>query len=137
MDPLGIAASTISLIELLSNTYEFLRAIKDGLTERKELLFEISWLHGMLHTLRNFIDIEKDNIEWLTSLAELYKADGPMQQLQYVLEQLRLKVHPSKTLASATRTVFWKNERERVKDSLAKIERLKSLIQMALNLDHM
>lgn len=56
-------------------------------------------------------------------------------QLHHYLKQLDLKVRPSTRLARTTRTIFWKKFRERAKDALVQIERFKSLIQIALQID--
>jgi hypothetical protein len=63
--------------------------------------------------------------------------DGPLDQYKHALEKLPLKVQSGKGLAKIGNALVWKFSKEEVASVVSRIERLKSLVQIALEMDHL
>jgi hypothetical protein len=100
---------------------------------------EISNVSNLLVTLRYRLDEASSNEGWYTEVQALAAASGPIAQYRSALEQLQSKLTSTafsglKKIGSA---LIWKFSKEEVTNILMRIERLKSLTQIALERDHL
>jgi hypothetical protein len=137
MDPLSITFSVLTLLQLTEKVISYAKQIKDAPKERTRVLREASSLMGLLSTLKDLIDDCDPADPWLRVMSRLATPDGALDQYKLVLEALVSKVVPSHGLRHAGQMLAWKFSKEEVLALLSQIERVKSLMNIALELDHM
>ncbi|PSN59029.1 hypothetical protein BS50DRAFT_509258 [Corynespora cassiicola Philippines] len=136
MDPLSVTASIIAVGQATVKIVECLHNVKDASTDRSQFTTEASNLSTLLATLLFRID-ENSNEPWHVEVRQLGEKDGPVHQYRVALEQLKDKISGEHGIRKMTKTLLWKYIKEDVKDILSRIERLKSLVQIALQMDHL
>jgi hypothetical protein len=137
MDALGITLSITALIKLAKDVVLFIKEAKDASDERKKFVRETASLSGMLNTLVDFINDEDPNDPWLHAISELIARDGPFDQYSLALQLLKTKIAPTSGVRKLGKALVWKHVKEDVHQLLSQIERLKTLVGIALDLDHM
>jgi hypothetical protein len=137
MDPLSITVSVLALIQLTEKVIGYVKQTKDAPKERTRVLREASGLMGLLSTLKDLIDDCHPSDPWLRATSGLATPDGPLDQYKLVLETLVPKVIPFQGFRKAGQVLAWKFSKEEILSLLSQIERLKSLINIALEMDHM
>jgi hypothetical protein len=115
MDPLSITASVAALLSLTGQIVSYAKLIKDAPKERATILREASSLNGLLATLESII-AEAEQTQWLRAL---------------------LKLTPSHGIHKAVQRITWKFSKEEVVELLSQMERVKTLVGIALEIDHM
>ncbi|KAF1962049.1 hypothetical protein CC80DRAFT_434763 [Byssothecium circinans] len=136
MDPLSVTASIIAILQLTAKVGECLRDAKDASTERSQFNTETSNLSSLLVTLLSRID-ESSNEPWHTEVRALGGKDGLVYQYRVALEQLKDKISSGHGLKKMAKTLLWKYIKEDADSILVRTERLKSLVQIALQMDHL
>jgi hypothetical protein len=139
MDPLSITASIIAIVQLTSVIIGCLSDVKDASKERARCAIEISNVSNLLVTLLYRLDDASSNDGWHIEVQALAAANGPIDQYRSTLEQLQSKLTStaSNGLKKISSALTWKFSKEEVTNMLARIERLKSLTQIALEMDHL
>ena len=137
MDPLSITLGITTLLALAKEVVFFIKEAKDASDERNKFVRETSSLNGMLNTLVDFVNEEDPNGPWLHAISELLVRNGPIDQFSLGLRQLRIKVTPASGLRRLGEALVWKQIKDDVKNLLSQLERLKTLVGIALELDHM
>jgi hypothetical protein len=135
MDPLSCTASIIAIFQLTFKVSECLGDAKDASTERSQFTTEVKNLSDLLFTLVSRID-DSSHEPWHTKMKELGGKDGVIYQYRVALEHLTDKI-TGHGIKKMTKTLLWKYIRDDVERILSRITRLKSLIQIALEMDHM
>lgn len=115
----------------------YVKEAKDASDERKKFVREISGLSGMLTTLIDFVNEEDPDNPWLLAVIELVANDGPFDQFVSALQQLKAKIAPTSGMRKLGQMLLWKHIKEDVQTLLSQIERLKTLVGVALEVDHM
>jgi hypothetical protein len=136
MDPLSVTASIIAILQLTVKVGECLCDAKDASTERSQFTTETSNLSSLLVALLSRVD-ESSNEPWHTKVRELGGKDGLIYQYRVALEQLKDKISSGHGLKKMAKTILWKYIKEDADGILVRIERLKSLVQIALQMDHL
>ncbi|KAM0717822.1 hypothetical protein Q7P37_006154 [Cladosporium fusiforme] len=137
MDPLTLTLSITALIKLTKDVVLWAKEVKDAPDERETFIRELSSLYGMLSTLDEFIKGCDPAESWLEAISDLTAKDGPLVQLWLSLQRLNGKVLPGSTLRKMGQKLVWKHVKEDINGVLSQMERLKSLIGIALEMDHM
>ena len=137
MDPLSITLGITTLLALAKEVVFFVKEAKDASDERNKFIRETSSLNGMLNTLVEFVNEEDPVGPWLHAISELLVRNGPIDQFSLGLRQLRIKVTPASGLRRLGEALVWKQIKDDVKNLLSQLERLKTLVGIALELDHM
>jgi hypothetical protein len=139
MDPLSATASIIAIIQLSSVIIGYLSDVKDASKDRERCAIEVSNVSNLLVSLRFRLDGASSNDGWYTEVQALAVADGPIDQYKSALEQLQSKLTSTATsaLKKIGSALTWTFSKEEVINILARIERLKSLTQIALEMDHL
>ena len=134
MDPLSITASIIAILQLTSTALSLLSKLKNVSTEQRQYTIEMSNLYGLLSSLRLRLEGGMFDDPWYEAVKTLGTQNGPLDQYKNALEEFRDKILPSSGLATLGKVLVRQND---TKSVLTRIERLKSLIQIALEMDHL
>jgi hypothetical protein len=135
MDPLSITASILTLLQLTEKVIKYARQTKDAPKERTRILQEASGLVGLLITLKSLADDCDPQDPWLRATSRLATSNGPLEQYRSALEKLVGKIMPCDGLRKISQALVWKFTKEDVSDLLSQIERVKSLVGIALGMD--
>jgi hypothetical protein len=137
MDPLSIALGVIALLELTKKVIVYAKQTKDAPTDRTRVLREASSLVGLLIMLKEFMeDCDDSEDPWLQATSSLTAPDGPLQQYKLLLETVVAKITPSRGQRKLGRALAWMFSKEEITRLLSQIERVKSFVQIALEIDH-
>ncbi|KAK0184895.1 hypothetical protein F5146DRAFT_1006310 [Armillaria mellea] len=132
---LEFASSIISLIDISNTIVGYLKDVKDAPKERDELNRELSNLTIYLDTVHRLTQTAAADDPWLETVQRL---SGPFAQLDELLKSVKTKLEPAPDgpLGKMKQRLLWKFSKESVEDSLKKIERIKSLVLVAVQHDH-
>ncbi|KAK4968766.1 hypothetical protein LTR28_001540, partial [Elasticomyces elasticus] len=136
MDPLSVTGSIIAILQITSTVICYLAAIKDAPKESRKFAIEASNLFGLLTNLRYRLEDSNGDKEWFVAVRRLAVTNGPLDQYKAALEQLQSKINPAHGLKKVAHAMKWKFDKSEVESIMLRIERLKSLTQIALEMDH-
>jgi len=137
MDPLSIAASVIPVVQLSSTVISCLAAVKSAPKECQRCTIEASNLQSLLINLCYLLEERKGGELWFSALRALIAKDGPLEQYRQALEELQSKLGAGSNESKIKRQLTWRFSKEEVASILARLERLKTLVSIALNMDHL
>jgi hypothetical protein len=140
MDPLSLTASIIAILQLTSTVINYLNDVKNASKDQARCATEASNVYCLLTNLKYRLEEAKsEDASWHTAVRLLNVANGPLDQYRSALEQLQSKVTKASAsgLQKTVRALVWKFSKDEVDDILSRIERLKSLTQIALEMDHL
>jgi hypothetical protein len=140
MDPLSLTASIIAILQLTSTVINYLNDLKNASKDQARCATEASNVYCLLINLKYRLEEAKsENASWHTAVRLLNVANGPLDQYRSALEQLQSKVIKASASGpqKAVRVLVWKFSKDEVDDILSRIERLKSLTQIALEMDYL
>ncbi|KAK5288811.1 hypothetical protein LTR99_011281, partial [Exophiala xenobiotica] len=89
------------------------------------------------HALRYRIEEGRSENAWFNQVKLLGVTNGPLDQFQVVLETMVKELSTSRKRDQFKAALLWKFTKKEVEDALARIERLKLLINCALTNDLM
>ena len=139
MDPLSISASIIALLQLTSTVIEYLNEVRNASKEQHEIAIEASNLYGLLVRLRYRVDAAHNTEDgWFGQIKALGAPTGPLNQLKESLEKLVIQpdiLRPEKKRDRIVSALQWHWNKGDADEILQRIERLKSLIALALTND--
>jgi hypothetical protein len=137
MDPLSITVSVLALLQLTEKVINYARQTKDAPKERTRVLQEASGLVGLLITLKSLVADCDPQDPWLRATSRLATSNGPLEQYRSALEKLVGKIMPGDGLRKIGQALVWKFTKEDISGLLSQMERVKSLIDIALSMDGM
>jgi len=137
MDGLSVAASIIAVLQLTSEMIKYLNDVKNAPEECQQCTTEVSNLQSLLINLLYHLNQEKTGHAWYTAVRALNVENGPLNQYKQALEQLRSRVEIQDGIQKIKGRLLWKFTKEEVASVVARMERLKSLVNIALELDHL
>jgi hypothetical protein len=137
MDPLSITTSIIALLQLTNTMIGHLNDVKDASVDRARCALEASNLYNLLVTLRFRLEEGGSNEPWYAAVRALGVENGPLDQYRHALEQLQTKITSGCGINKMGNTLLWKYIKEEVTSILSRMERLKTLVQIALEMDHL
>ena len=138
MDPvsaIGLVASIVQLIETTSKVIKYVNEVNDAPKEKLSLASEAANLVPLLMTLKQRAETSSSTDPWFSSVKSLGLSGGPLAELQALMEQLggKLKLRKKKLGGN----LLWPSDQKECIALLAKIERVKSLIALAMQHDHL
>ncbi|KAK0432044.1 hypothetical protein EV421DRAFT_1911347 [Armillaria borealis] len=134
MEAVGLASAIVSLVELAHITVKYLKDVKEAPKERDELSKELSNLAIYLMAVNQLTQTAAAGDPWLATVQRL---SDPFVQLGVLLNDLKKKLEPaSDGMGKMKQRLLWKFSKESVEDALKKIERIKSLVIIAVQHDH-
>ncbi|KAF2186640.1 hypothetical protein K469DRAFT_738449 [Zopfia rhizophila CBS 207.26] len=137
MDPLSITASIIAIVGLSSKVIGYLNDVKGASNDRARCAIEASNLNTLLVTLNFRIQEATSNKPWYAAIQILAIKDGPLDQYRYALEQLQPRTISGSGIKKIGNALLWKFSKEEVTSIISRMERLKMLVQIALEMDHL
>ena len=137
MDPLSVTAGIIAVLQLSTKVISYLNDVKDAPKDRAQCAIEVSNLQSLLLNLRFRLEGGDTSQEWYNAVRELAVEKGPLDQFKEVLETLQAKMIGGGRLIKAGEALVWKFKKEEIVSYLTRIERLKTLIGIALQMDHL
>jgi hypothetical protein len=138
MDPLSVTASIIAILQLSNKVIGYLNDVKDAAKERQRCAIEVTNLQSLLMNLRFCVEESDPKTQWFDRIKELAKKDGPLDQFKEVLQLLQDKMTGATGRLGQFREVLvWKLKKEEVDRVIGVLERLKTLILAALEMDHL
>lgn len=136
MDPLTITASIIAILQLSNEVVGYLNDVKNASKDRVKCTVEASNTYSLLVSLRFRLE-GSSNEPWYNAVRALGIENGPLDQFKQALEQLRTRMTGGSTLKKVGDALMWKFSKEEVTSILGRIERLKTLVGVALQMDHL
>jgi hypothetical protein len=136
MDPLSVTASIIAILQLTVKVGQALSDANSASKERSQFTADTSNLSKLLFDLSFRLDESSDD-PWHANVRTLGGKDGLIYQYRITLEGLTDKISAGHGLKRTAKTLLWKYIRDDAERILSKIERLKSLVQIALEMDHL
>ena len=137
MDPLSATASIIAILQLSAEVLTYLNDVKDASKDHAQCAIEASNLHSLLVNLRFRLEEGDASQPWYTTVRALAVENGPLDQFKQALETLQTKMTDGGRLKQAGRALIWKFKKEEIASILARMERLKSLVEIALQMDNL
>ena len=139
MDPVtivGLLASVVQLIDATTKAYQYLNDVKDAPRERSTLGREALSLLVLLQDLRDRVENTKDDQDpWFAGVQSLGAPGGPLDQFKACMDPLATKLAPSSKGLAKLRALIWRLDKNAVADIFSKIERVKSIVSLALQKD--
>jgi hypothetical protein len=137
MDGLSAAASIIAVLQLTGNVITYLNDVKDAPKECQQCTIEASNLQNLLINLRYRFEQTQKSDPWFIAIRALTVENGPFDQYKQTLEQLLSKVEIQHVGQKIRRRLFWTFSKTEIANILTRMERLKSLVTIALEMDHL
>jgi len=137
MDPLSLTASVIAVLQLTGAVIGYLNDVKEAPKECQQCTIEACNLQSLLTNLRYRLEQACVGDPWFIAVRALGVENGLLDQYKQALEQLRSRVETQGGMQEVKRRLLWKFRKEEVATILARMERLKSLVSIALEMDHL
>jgi hypothetical protein len=137
MDGLSAAASIIAVLQLTSTVIGYLNDVNDAPEECQQCTIEACNIESLLKSLLCRLVQGHTGDPWFTAIRALNIENGPLDQYKQALEQLRSRVENRDAVQKFKRRLLWKFKNEEITSILARMERLKSLVNIALENDHL
>jgi hypothetical protein len=139
MDPISIGASIIAVLQVSIQVFAFLHEIKGAPEECEKCAAEIERLVPLLMQLKSRLGKGDPPKPWCSKIEALGVKDGPFDQLQQALEELRSRVTGAteSKLKRIGNMLVWRCRKEEIASILDRIERLKTVVLVALEMDHL
>jgi hypothetical protein len=137
MDPVSFTASIIAILQLTSTVVGYLHDVKDAPKDRARCATEASNLFNLLNNLKYRLEEANVTQPWYAAVRALAVKDGPLYQYKSALEQLRPNVSLDSGIRKVGNALLWNFKKQEVNAVLSRMERLKTLIQIALEMDHL
>jgi hypothetical protein len=131
----GLVASIVQLIDATAKVIKYVSEVKDAPKERETLSLEAANLMPLLMALKQRVDTASGNDPWFLSVYSLGVVGGPIPLLQAAMEALSVRLKSGKK--KLRRHLSWPSDKKDCIATLARIERMKSLIGLALQDDHL
>ena len=136
MDPLSVSASIVALLQLSSTVINYLSDVKGGPKDLQSIRLEISSILSLLITLQDQADQATAGDACSSTMRSFNVPNGPFQQFHSVLERLASRLAPVEGWKKVGKAFKWPFEKEEMSDILNTIERLKTLLSLARQNDH-
>ncbi len=145
---LGVASSVTTLIENIVTFTKYVKDVKNAPEEITQFSKELGHLEIYLSALRGLIQQSTaEDDPWLKTLKQLFAPpvdalgaapDGLFKELEELLDGLKEKVNNDPPRwKMVKKRLLWMLTKTSVEDDLKKIERFKTLVMSALQLDAM
>ncbi|KAJ7591920.1 ankyrin repeat-containing domain protein [Mycena floridula] len=138
MDVVSFTASIIALAQGAQAIFEYIKDVRDGPSTRTELLTSLAPLSNLLSLLQVQFQSTTQNPPWTNAVILLGQQDGPFVQLSVIIEKIHNKLEDSSGGQSKKlfKTLTWSLDKSDVTELLVRVERVKSLVMLAIQNDH-
>jgi hypothetical protein len=137
--PVGLVAGLVQLIDTTTKVVRYVNDVKDAPSERAHLARHSSSLLALLTDLRYRVEEAKSASEpWFVAVRGLGVQGGSLDQLRDRMERLATELEPSTgRLRKAGMLFTWAFDKKEIDEVLAQIERVKTLVMLALQNDQL
>ena len=135
MDPLRLSASIIAVLQITGKLLSYLNDVRNTTKDQAQLAVEASNVYGLLASLRFRVEQSNAHDSWFSAVHNLGTENGPLDQAKEALERLVSKAEPCQGIQRLGKRLMWKLEKSEMRDILNKIERIKTLVNIALTDD--
>jgi hypothetical protein len=136
MDAFSVATSIVAILQLTAKVINYLNDVKDASKDCARFAIEAANLYNLLVELKYRL-VEECNDAWYRSVQALGVENGPLDQYKHALMKLQTKISSDSGLKKIGNALLWTFNKEEVNGLMLRVERLKSLIQIALEMDHL
>ena len=138
---IGLVGSIISILDLSAKIVKYVHGIKDGASDRAQLLKEIVNTRGYLHSLQDHVEMSDPDDPWTNAVLGLNKPGGPLELYKISLERVAKKLNIEASQGSSSgrsfvRALYWPFQAGEVASILSILERQKAFFVLALQMDH-
>ncbi len=137
MDPASLTASIIAILQLTATVLSYLNDVKNASKDRRTCAVEASQVYALLTDLMYQVEEANPVDPWFCSLRKLGAQNGALDQFKSALEDLASKVAPGHGIRKIGRALVWKFSQEEISSIISRIERVKTLVQIALQKDQL
>jgi hypothetical protein len=137
MDGLSVAASIIAVVQIAGSVITYLSDVQDAPKECGQCLIEVSNSNTLLLKLRDRLAEPSSAEAWYSEVQGLTDKDSPLEQYKLALQHLRAKVEPTNKMRKLANRLTWSFIKVEVASIVARMERLKTLVSIALEMDHL
>jgi hypothetical protein len=123
-----------SLARLIESMITYLVNVHNAPKERIALSSELAGLQNLLHLLESRLRASNPSDSWFSSIRALGIQDGALDGLRHSLEKLVTRLGGTSAITRGRR-LTWKFDKSDIKDILQRVERIKSLVLLALTDD--
>ncbi len=141
-DPLSVSASISGLVTLADivfrRTYKYVKAVKKASKEISSLSAEIGTLYGILSNLQLVShQLEDETFETTTRIHHVHACYQTLEHVESILNRDDTSSIRDQRLETIKRKLRWPFTSSEVKDLIVEIERHKTTLGLALNVDSM
>ena len=141
MEPItvfGLLTAITQLIDVTSKVINYFNGVKDAPKDRAKLVREATSLLLLFTDLSCRVEENVSADLWFTGLRSLGGEGGPLTEFRNAMEDIASKLAPATTSVGNLRKVLrWTLDKKEIEAILLKIERLKTLVGLALQKDHL
>lgn len=140
MDPataVCLVASVAQIITVTTRVVGYLNDIKDAPNDRARLAIEVASLTTLFTSLRYTVEGSTSSDPWLLGVRSLGVENGPLEQFKEAMELLAEKLKPQSGLKKFGLKLLWTLDKKEIGDIMSRIERTKSLVELALQRDNL
>ena len=140
MEAVGFLAAVVQIIDVTSKAVGYFNDVKDAPKDRAKLAREATNLLPLFTELRYRMEETSSTDPWITGLKSLGGEGGPLMEFKSAMEDIADKLAPATKVVNIVnigRALRWTLDRKEIDAILSKIERLKTLIGLALQKDHL
>ena len=135
MDPLSVTASIVALLQLTAVLTNFINDVRHATSDQKKVALEASNLHSLLLQLRFRVDEAQSDDAWFDQVRLLGRDNGPLEQFKHILEKMVEQTTMTGKRDRVKSALTWKWTKSEIAEALTQMERLKTLITIALTND--
>ncbi len=135
MDPLSVTASIIAVLQLTTALTTYLNEVRHATAEQKKVAVEASNLYSLLTTLRFRVEDARTDDAWFSQVKSLDVPNGPLDQFKHILEKMVGQITMSGRRNQVKSALTWRWTKAEIEEALQQIERLKTLVSIALTND--
>ena len=136
MDPVSFVATVAQLIDAGSKVIKYLNDVKNAPKERAKLAREVSNLLPLFIDLRYRVEETNATDPWFAGLQSLGGKGGPLDAFKDAMEAIATKLESKSGGRRLAQILFWTLKQKEIDSLLLRIERLKTLIGLALQKDN-
>ena len=137
-EPLSLVASLIAVVQIsgsvISCCYEYHKGVKNAPKDLLRVINEVAGLRNVVERLITLIDDENlASHKYLSTLADIASANGPLELCQHDLGSLRIKLEaPVNEWKALGKRLTWPLQEKDATKILTSVYRVKSLLETAL-----
>jgi hypothetical protein len=140
MDPLSITASAIAIVQLsgaiINTCYNYRNGVKSASKDACRIINELNSLRTVIEDLFQLLEDEHETKSIREStLSKLSRRDGALTNCEAVLRELSKKLEPKAGWRATKAAILWPLRESDMRKVLQEIDRAKSTIQLALDVD--